>query len=189
MSASPEDLDAILPRLHSDPDRQRVLAAVVQIQRLTGMRPGELLELRPEDLDCSRVPWRYVPASGGKTYHLDKARKVFIGVRAREILLPFLQATEAGQLVFRTRRRNGRGDVTISIAYYRQCLADACREACVPVIRPNQIRHTRATELDELGETSEAIAASLGNTREVVERVYIDSHGTREAKRIAEQHG
>jgi hypothetical protein len=29
----------------------------------------------------------------------------------------------------------------------------------------------------------------LGNTREVVERVYIDSHGTREAKRIAEQHG
>lgn len=189
MSAPAADIEAILSHLHQDPERNRTLSAIVRIQRLTGMRPGELLELRPEDVDCAHLPWCYRPPSGGKTLHLEKARRVFIGTKARELLTPFLRAAKPGQLVFRVKARRGEGEVGISGTYYRQWIADACKRVGVPVFKPNQIRHTRATELDELGVPASEIAASLGNSAEVVERVYIDSPGTRAAKRVAEEHG
>jgi len=55
------DIEAAIPHLHPDPARQRVLEAILRLQRLTGMRPGEVLELRPCDIDRSREPWLYVP--------------------------------------------------------------------------------------------------------------------------------
>lgn len=166
-----------------------MLAAIVQLQRLTGMRPGELLELRPEDVDRSVEPWVYRPPSGGKTLHMEKSRRVFVGARGRELLREFLDQAERGELVFRVQSLRSDQLVPITLYSYRLALAAACRRAGVPVIRPNQIRHTRATELDSLGVSAEEIAASLGNSREVVERVYIDSPGERAAKRVAEQYG
>ena len=75
---------AILPELSP------VVADMVQFQRLTGARPGEVCILRPRDVDRSEEVWVYMPASH-KTEHHDRDRVVYIGPQAQEILRPYLQ--------------------------------------------------------------------------------------------------
>ena len=68
---------------------QTVVRDMVQFQRLTGARPGEVCQLRPMDLDRSAGKvWRYRPASH-KTQHHDRERVVFIG-NGEVILTPYL---------------------------------------------------------------------------------------------------
>ena len=43
----------------------RQVWAIVQLQCLTGMRPGEVLTIRSCDLDTTGKLWLYRPASGG----------------------------------------------------------------------------------------------------------------------------
>jgi integrase len=79
-----------------------VLRAMVELQLLTGMRPGELCQLRPGDIDRSgKIPtpeggsveipgvWLYQPREH-KTEHLGYGRFVLIGPRGQEVLAPFL---------------------------------------------------------------------------------------------------
>ncbi|MEX2306034.1 MAG: site-specific integrase [Pirellulales bacterium] len=63
--------------------------AMVELQRATGMRPGELCTLRPCDLDRTNDVWEYLPADH-KTAHRDQDRRVCIGPRGQDILRPFL---------------------------------------------------------------------------------------------------
>lgn len=49
-----------------------VVAAMVKLQRLSGMRPQEVCSLRPADVDRSGDVWRYVPGSH-KTEHHNKS--------------------------------------------------------------------------------------------------------------------
>ncbi|MEO0531929.1 MAG: hypothetical protein AAF266_15345 [Planctomycetota bacterium] len=81
---SDADVAATLPHLPV------VVADMVRVQRLTGMRPGEVLELRPCDLDRTEKVWAYRPASH-KTEHHGRDRVVFIGPRAQAVLEPYLQ--------------------------------------------------------------------------------------------------
>lgn len=76
-------VDATLPHLPG------VVADMVRLQRLTGMRPVELCILRPMDLDRSSAVWSYRPASH-KTQHHGKDRVIFIGPQAQAILLRYL---------------------------------------------------------------------------------------------------
>lgn len=79
-----EHVESVLPFLNP---AQR---AMVQMQRFTGMRPGEVCILRPCDIDRRNpLTWIYRPESH-KTEHHDIARVVFLGPRAQEILKPFL---------------------------------------------------------------------------------------------------
>jgi integrase len=63
--------------------------AMVRLQLLTGMRPGELLAMRPCDLTTTGAIWEYKPPSH-KTEHHNKNRVVMIGPRAQEVLQPYL---------------------------------------------------------------------------------------------------
>jgi integrase len=63
--------------------------AMVQLQRLTGMRPGEVVLMRPCDLDRSGATWLYRPESH-KTEHHDLERQIFLGPQAQDLLRPFL---------------------------------------------------------------------------------------------------
>jgi integrase len=82
-------VDATLPHL------PQVVADMVRLQRLTGMRPGEVCIMRPGDLDRSGEVWTYTPGSH-KTEHHDRQRVVFLGPQAQAILLPYLlRAAEA----------------------------------------------------------------------------------------------
>ena len=66
------------------------VAAMVQLQRMSGMRPQEVVRLRRVDIDMtSEACWLYRP-SRHKTQHLDRERIVFFGPRAQAILRPLL---------------------------------------------------------------------------------------------------
>jgi integrase len=76
-------VDATLPHLSP------VVAAMVRFQRLTGARPGEVCLLRPADIDRSEDIWWFVPLEH-KTEHHGRQRVITIGLRAQEIIRPFL---------------------------------------------------------------------------------------------------
>jgi integrase len=77
-------VEQVLPHL---PPQVR---AMVELQRLTGMRPTEVCTIRGCDLDRSRAVWFYRPADH-KTAHHGHERRVPIGPRAQEILRPFIR--------------------------------------------------------------------------------------------------
>jgi integrase len=66
-----------------------VVAAMIELQLLTGMRPAELCQLRPCDLDRSGAVWHYFPEKHKNVYR-EIERIVSIGPRGQEILRPFL---------------------------------------------------------------------------------------------------
>ncbi len=66
-----------------------VVATMVELQLLTGMRPGELVTMRPCDIDRSESIWHYCPESH-KTQYRGKNRIISIGPRGQQILMPYL---------------------------------------------------------------------------------------------------
>ena len=67
--------------------------AIIQLQILTGARGGELVILRPCDIDRSGAIWYYTP-SKHKTAHRGHKRTIYIGPRGQKILAPFLLREE-----------------------------------------------------------------------------------------------
>ena len=65
------------------------IRAMIELQLLTGMRPGEVMALRPGDLDRAGDVWIYRPGRH-KTQSRGKTRSIAIGPRAQAILLPWL---------------------------------------------------------------------------------------------------
>jgi site-specific recombinase XerD len=84
-------VDAILPHV------SRQLGAMIQLQRLTGMRPGEACIMRTMDINTSGRIWEYRPESH-KTEHHERDRVVFIGPEAQRILRPWLRPDLAAYL-------------------------------------------------------------------------------------------
>lgn len=81
--ADPKLVAATLPLLPP------VVRAMVELQQVTGMRPGELCILRPGDIDRSQEVWEYTPRSH-KTDHRDQERVIYIGPVGQKILGPYL---------------------------------------------------------------------------------------------------
>ena len=79
-------VEAILPYLN-----RRGPWAMVELQRLTGMRPGEICTMRTCDLDTSGRLWVYTPESH-KTEHHGRERRIYIGPRAQETLRLWLRS-------------------------------------------------------------------------------------------------
>jgi site-specific recombinase XerD len=71
------------------PFLSRVVADMVRLQRLAGMRPEEVCVIRPMDIDRAADVWIYRPDSS-KMEHLDVDRQVFLGPRAQVILTAWL---------------------------------------------------------------------------------------------------
>jgi integrase len=78
-------VDAIMPFVN------RQVRAMVELQRLTGMRPGEVVIMRTGDLNTTGSIWEYRPGSH-KTEHHEKERVIFIGPKAQAVLKPWLKA-------------------------------------------------------------------------------------------------
>jgi integrase len=64
--------------------------AMIELQLVTGMRPGEVRIMRACDIDMSGDVWLYRPAHH-KTRHKGKERVVAVGPRGQEIIKPFLK--------------------------------------------------------------------------------------------------
>ena len=70
-----------------------VVATMIELQLLTGMRPGEMCLIRPCDLDRSGPVWHYYPEKHKNAYRSIE-RVVAIGPRGQELLRPFLLRPE-----------------------------------------------------------------------------------------------
>ena len=76
-------VDATLPYLPAP------VRAMVELQRLMGCRPGEVMAMRAMDLTMSGPVWTYRPASH-KNKHRGLDRVIFIGPQAQEVIKLFL---------------------------------------------------------------------------------------------------
>jgi len=72
---------------------------MVQVQRYTGARPGEVCVMRTVDIDRSEEVWIYSPAAH-KTAHHGHGRSIFIGPKAKEILRQFLKPLSPYAFIF-----------------------------------------------------------------------------------------
>jgi integrase len=73
-----------------EPHVSRQVWAMVELQRLSGMRPGEVCSMRTIDVDTSGRVWIYTPESH-KTEHHGRERRIYLGPKAQEILRPWLR--------------------------------------------------------------------------------------------------
>ena len=64
--------------------------AMIQLQRLSGMRPQEVCSIRTIDIDMTGQTWCYMPERH-KTEHHGKERRIPFGPQAREILSQWLR--------------------------------------------------------------------------------------------------
>jgi len=78
-----KDVEAVLPFMCP------TVRAMVELQRLSGMRSGELVLLRGADVDRSQAVWVYRPAKH-KTAHFGHTRLVPLGPQAQAVLRPFM---------------------------------------------------------------------------------------------------
>ncbi len=148
-------------------------ADMVDVHRLTGMRPGEICQMRWADIDESQTPWVYRPRHHKNEWR-DQVRVVLIGPRARAILerhrdgeYPFspIMATVERIAELRAKRtspfypcRNekfSRADPHAvrkpgpcwNTATYSRTIRAACERAGIAVWSANQLRHSFATEV------------------------------------------
>jgi integrase len=80
--------------------------AMIELQLLTGMRSGEVCQMRTCDLDTTGELWCYRP-SRHKTEHHDVVREIWLGPKAQGVLRPWLltNVTEAIFSPLRARER------------------------------------------------------------------------------------
>jgi integrase len=72
--------------------------AMILLQRYTGMRPGEVVIMRPCDIDFNSSPWIYSPYTHKNRYR-GHAREIPLGPKSQQLIAPFLPRA-AGEYLF-----------------------------------------------------------------------------------------
>lgn len=164
-------VDATLPHLPHQ------VADMVRLQRLTGMRPGEVVVMRPCDVNRTKQVWEYRPTDH-KMEHRERERTIFIGPQAQVVLRPYL-LREATTFCFAPRRLTKEGRYTT--CSYRATVHRACTAEGVPKWNVNQLRHSLATDIrSKYG--LEAAAAVLGHAKMDVTEIYAEKDLARAAE-------
>lgn len=200
--------------------RERVSAqvrAMIDLQLLTGMRPGEVCAIRPCDLDMSGPIWLYRPAEH-KTAHHGHERVVYLGPQAQAVLRPFLTGRATTAYCFspaevmaalRAARHAARKTLlsrgnapgtnrkahphrapshVYTVSAYRTAIVRACRRACVSAWHPHQLRHNYATEVRQRYGL-EAARILLGHCSALVTEAVYAERDQQAAMRIAAEIG
>ncbi len=151
-----EHIDAIRPYV------SRQVEAMIDVQLLTGMRPGEVVQMRSADIDMAAQPWVYSPRTH-KTRHHGITRDIDIGPKAQAVITPFIgsaislhlfRPVDAIRKFHNERRKNARfcniqyrrrrkplkrpGE-HYTTASYGHAVHAACRRADVPCWGPNRL--------------------------------------------------
>jgi integrase len=195
-----------IPQAHIEairPHVSRQVWSLVQLQLLTGARPGELLDLRRIDIDTSGKVW-IAGMSRHKTSYIGRDREILFGPEAQLILKSFFQGKDLVDPLFSpkdARRENGakadthrreaqpptprRTTRTIGDAYtvssLNRAITRACLEADVPRWHPNRLRHTAGTRIrKEFG--LDAAQAVLGHAHADITQVYAEVNRARAAE-------
>jgi integrase len=178
-----------------------VVRDMVAVQLHSGMRPGELVIMRPKDINREKDVWIYSPEFH-KTEHLGHSKTIAIGPRAQAVLLRYLaraddacmfqpRDSEAKRLRAQEAQRvtpkgygNRRGTnrktnpkkqpgCQYTVDSYRQAIQRAAKRAQVERWSPHRLRHNRATDIrKEFG--LDATQAVMGHRGAKVTEVYAE---------------
>jgi len=180
------------------------LRGMVDLQLVTGMRPGEVRTMRPVDIDMTGPIWKYTPTEH-KTEHHGRPRTICLGPKAQEIIRPFLNrrvdtclfdprealqeqwaacATHRHQPTAEPKTARKVGDLYTSNSYI-QAIGDACRKAGVSHWTPNRLRHNCATRLREKFGI-EAARAILGHAKLGTTEIYAEIDADKSERIMAE---
>ncbi|MBI1347227.1 tyrosine-type recombinase/integrase [bacterium] len=139
------DIEAVKKRLKQ---QNRDL---IDLQLVTGARPGELIMLTTGMIDRGGSVW-VAKLVDHKTLHHGKTRKLYFGPKAQLILSRYLKA-DPDQRLFATSRDS-----------YGKAVTAACTRAGVKRFSPHWLRHNVTTEVrDSFG--IEAAQAMAGHAR------------------------
>jgi len=178
------------------------IRAMMDLQLLTGMRPGEAVIMRPCAIETGGRLWTYRPERH-KTEHHGIERVIVLGPKAQAVIKPFLagRATDAylfspkeadadrraeltakrttpascGNIVGvnRKRRPRRRPGQRYTTATYARAIKRTCESLDIPAWTPNQLRHTAATQIrKEFG--AEAARIMLGHQHLKVTEIYAE---------------
>ena len=117
---------------------------LIQVQRATGARGGELLSMTPAAVDKSKSVWLY-SVENHKTAHHGHSRTIAIGPRAQEVLQARMQELGDDELVFPIRRDSYTTAVARAVEKYNRTHPNKPIE----VWSPHQLRHAKAHEIRE----------------------------------------
>lgn len=198
-------VDATLPYVN------RHVAGMIQVQRLTGMRPGEVCAMRRSEIDMSGAVWFYRPTRHKLSYR-GKDRVIGIGPKAQEILKGFftmafdhylfspLRAREERFASMREKRATkvqpsqvSRQKVVLKRrpreCFTRLSYANAINRGCtkgkLAKWHPNQLRHAFATDVRKRFGL-EAAQVGLGHSKADVTQIYAEKNADLAAKIAAE---
>lgn len=159
-------VEATLPRVRP------VVADMIRLQWLTGMRSGELLAMTPAQLtDGAYRPHHHKNAWRGHS------REIPLGPRALEILLPYLDGRAPGDKVFPGYTPQS----------YGRAISRACEASGLPHWHPHQLRHAYATRVRE-SHGLDAAQALLGHATARVTEIYAQKSAGL-ARKVADELG
>jgi integrase len=154
-------VDATIPHV-SD-----LVADIIRVMCLTGMRPGEAITMKPSEIDQSDPTcWVYRPGHH-KTAHKGKARSVFVGRRAQEVISPYMIKAKVASLRLTIQGGSERGlphSIVESPVFpiTRASLRRAVQRGCDRAFPHPTISEMPETELAEMDETRQRqLAAEL----------------------------
>ena len=153
------------------------LGCAVLLQWWTGMRVGEVLQLRAERIDRSRPTWVYLPAHH-KSLHHGHARVIPFGPRARRVLG---RLDGPGDLI---RSRHGSAYTRRS---YRLAVVRLCDALGIERWSPGRLRHSAGTRF-RCAAGLESARALLGHRSCDVTEIYAE-RDARQAMELAERLG
>ncbi|MHB8974936.1 MAG: tyrosine-type recombinase/integrase [Pirellulaceae bacterium] len=186
------------------------IAAMIELQRLTGMRPDEVTIMRPCDIDRTSEIWLYQPQDH-KMDHLDIDKVVLLGPRAQKILEPWLKRPPTEYLFSpaavckaawdkrrkrlnpKPRKRKSKGGKPrrprehYDDESYCRRVKRLCEQAGVPKWTPHQLRHSAATEIRRK-HGLEAARLILGHRSAATTEIYAEKE-LHEAIRIMQEIG
>ncbi len=188
------------------------VVALIRLQLLTGARPGELINLRPCDIDRTGAVWT-VTLEHHKTSHKGHERVLYMGPQAQCVLRPLLlrdtdrplfspkdaeaerheksrKSKDGGRRLDQKPNKKKTNRVvrdTYDRRTYNRAIERACEKAGVTRWHPNQLRHNCATALRKtLG--IEAAQIMLGHARVDTTEIYAERN-QEAARKIAADHG
>lgn len=128
-------VDAILPFLPP------TLRAMLGLQRLTGMRSGELVRMRASDIDTSNRAWLYRPKKH-KTAHHGRERVVGLGPQCQALVGPFLKPDPPAYLFSPRQAEAERGEIARARRTTRVQPSQFNRKKARPKRGPGEVYNT-----------------------------------------------
>jgi integrase len=153
LPATDEQIKAVKPHV------SQLVKDLIDVQRFTGARAGELLLLTPEKLVTSDKVWLF-HVDGHKTEHHGHSRVVAIGANAQAVLKRRMKKLKSTDRIFKIRRDS-----------YTLAVRRACVKAEIKPWTPHQLRHAMGNQVRERFGL-EHVQATLGHADFAMSEVY-----------------